>query len=361
MEVRLELAKKLLKESGVIAVHISYHELFRLGLLMDEVFGEDNRLGIINWECASSPKNNNKGIPSTTDYVLIYAKNKKQAFRGIIPRTAEMDARYKSPDKDIRLWKSGDLSAPRYTRAYFYGIENPFTSELHYPPSNGSWRSPATTVKDILSDWGVQYIIDSKGNCVVKKDQDRNKAFARLKKGSWPQIYFGINGTGGPRFKRYKDSLKNEGRILETYWEGNEILDETWEHQELTNLSLSHEISGDNGGAKKLIKAILGDKCIFDTPKPLKLTERLVEMFCPKDGIVLDAFGGSATTAHAVLSLNAKHSESSRKFILIECGEFADKITAERVRRVISGEWEHRRGDTFPLGGSFRFVVHKEN
>lgn len=93
MEVRLKLAKKLLRESGIIAVCISYQELFRLGLLMDEIFLEKNRLGIINWECAYSPKNDNKGIPSTTDYILVYAKNKEKAFRGIMPRLEESDAK----------------------------------------------------------------------------------------------------------------------------------------------------------------------------------------------------------------------------------------------------------------------------
>src|SRR5271157_895051 len=153
MEVRLELAKKLLKESGVIAIHIGYQELFRLGLLMDEVFGEDNRLGIINWECAYSPKNDNKGIPSTTDYVLIYAKNKEKAFRGLIPRTDEMDARYKRPDGDKRVWTSGDLSASRNTPADFYGIENPFTGELHFPAAGSSWRMAKSKVSGMLSGW----------------------------------------------------------------------------------------------------------------------------------------------------------------------------------------------------------------
>lgn len=361
MEVRLELAKKLLKESGVIAIHIGYQELFRLGLLMDEVFGEDNRLGIINWECAYSPKNNNKGIPSTTDYVLLYAKNRDKAFRGIIPRTEGMDSRYKKVDGDSRLWASDNLSAPSINKAYIYGIENPFTGDLHFPPSGRSWRRPKEKIKNILSCWGIKYVIDTDGNCVVKKGENRDKARILFETGPWPRIYFlGKKGEGRPRLKRYKDELKNEGRVVGTYWAADEIVDETWETNEQLNLSLSHEISGHNDSAKKLIKAILGDDCIFNTPKPLKLTERLIEMFCPKDGIVLDAFGGSATTAHAVLNLNVSSPETNRQFVIIERGSdhcgFADSITAERVRRVIDGSWVHPKKDTKPTGGSFVYL-----
>lgn len=357
MEVRLELAKKLLKDTGVIAVHISYHELFRLGLLMDEIFGEDNRLGIINWECAYSPKNNNTGMPSTTDYVLVYAKDKRIVYRGVVPRTDEMNARYKSIDGDLRIWSSDNLSSMKNPESYRYGIENPFTGDIHFPPGTSYWRMPKNAVKEYLSDWGIDYTIDSHGNCVVKKGQDRNRARKKFEQGPWPKIFFlGKSGEGRPRLKRYLDELKNEGRVLGTYWEADEILD--W--QAPFNLSLAHELSGHNDGAKKLIKAVLGDDCPFDTPKPLKLTERLIQMFCPKGGIVLDAFGGSATTAHAVLSLNHKDEDSHRKFIIIERGSkdhgFANTITAERVRRVIKGDWVKPQKDTKALPGSFVYM-----
>lgn len=354
MKIRLDLAKKLLKESGVIAIHIGYQELFRLGLLMDEVFGEDNRLGIINWECAYSPKNNNKGIPSTTDYVLIYAKNRDKAFRGIIPRTEGMDSKYKKVDGDSRLWASDNLSVPSNNKTYVYGIENPFTGDLHFPPSGRSWQQPKEKIKDVLSCWGIKYVIDTDGNCVVKKGENRDKARILFERGPWPRIYFlGKNGEGRPRLKRYKDELKNEGRVVGTYWSADEIVDETWETDEQLNLSFSHEISGHNDSAKKLIKAILGDDCVFNTPKPLKLTERLIEMFCPKDGIVLDAFGGSATTAHAALALNHKYKINIR-FILIESEDFIKEITCKRIQNVISGNWFAKK--TNALNGEFVYL-----
>lgn len=350
MEVRLELAKKLLKDTGAIAVHISYHELFRLGLLMDEIFGEDNRLGIVNWECAYSPKNDNKGIPSTTDYILIYAKNKGTEFRGVIPRTEAMNSHYKNPDDDSIDWKSENFSVASGTKEYFYGIENPITKEIHYPPGGRFWSSPKNKTNTMLSHWGVQYAIDKHGNCVVKRGENREKAKKILHDGPWPLIFFGQNGLGRPAKKLHISKLKNEGRVLGTYWEASEIL----ESQESINLSLSYELSGHNAGAKKLIKSILGEGCPFDTPKPLKLTERLVQMFCPKDGIVLDAFGGSATTAHAVLSLNAQNLDCNRTFILIEQDKtIFNNVTIPRINKVISGDWAIKTKSCKPLGGKY--------
>jgi adenine-specific DNA-methyltransferase len=375
MEARLELGYKLLADSGCIALHIGYGELFHLGLLMDEIYGEANRIGIVNWECAYAPKNNNKGIPSSTDYVLIYAKNKSKMFRGLIPRTEQMEARYKNPDNDTKIWTPGNISGatwmsgdspppshqPRLwladnmsvqqkteSKSYYYGIENPFTGKIHFPPSGRKWRQNKNKIRESLCAWNIEYVIDEAGNCVVKEGEDRSKAQDIQDKGPWPKIYFGATGHNSPKLKRYRDDLRNEGRVLGTYWESCEILDEPF------CIALRHESSGHNDSAKRLIKAILGDDIIFNTPKPLKLTERLVQLLCPTDGIVLDAFAGSATTAHAVLSLN--NETTSRRFIMIEQGEFTDKITAERIRRVIAGNWVYPKSETEPLGGSFIYL-----
>ena len=356
---RFVIAKKLMKETGVIAVHISYHELFRLGLLMDEVFGEENRLGIINWQCTGSPKNDSSGIASTTDYILVYAKNKKMAYIGELPRTEQMDAAYKAIDGDSRKWRQDNFSAMSGTKSYVYGIENPLTGELHFPPKGRYWSMPKDKVKTILGEWGVEYRIDSDGNCVVKKGENKEKACSKFDNGPWPIIYFSKkDGTGQPLLKRYHDNLRREGITPQTFWPFDEILDD----KQANNLSvgLAHQISGTNRGAKKLIKDILGSDTVFDTPKPLRLTERLIELFCPKDGTVLDAFGGSATTAHAVLSLNAQDPTCDRKFILIESEDYAETITCERVQRVIDGNWATETKNTMPLEGSFEFITIQE-
>ena len=172
-------------------------------------------------------------------------------------------------------------------------------------------------------------------------------------------IFFGSTGTAGPRKKHYFHRVKDNSRALGTYWEAEEVLDDRpyEDVAEISDLSLRHELSEHNDAAKKLLKAVLGDNCPFETPKPLKLTQRLIEMFCPKDGLVLDAFAGSGTTGHAVLSLNAQG--ANRRFVLIERGTsadgYAETITAERVRRVIDGRWEKPQKDTAATGGSFAY------
>jgi len=134
MKERLIIAKDMLKETGSIAIHIGYKELFRLGILIDEVFGESNRVGIINWECTYSPKNDSKGIPSTTDYVLIYAKDRRRLYRGLMPRTAEMDSRYKHDFVKETIQVGSRSGNPKHR----YGIEIPIPAIfiIHQPEEN---------------------------------------------------------------------------------------------------------------------------------------------------------------------------------------------------------------------------------
>jgi adenine-specific DNA-methyltransferase len=211
----------------------------------------------------------------------------------------------------------------------------------------------------ILSEWGVDYEVAADGSCRVKSGQDRLKARETYERGVWPYIFFGTTGKGGPRKKHYFHRVKDKSRALGTFWEAEEVLDNLeWQDvPALTNISLRHELSDHNDAAKKLMKAVLGDECPFDTPKPLKLTQRLIEMFCPKDGVVLDAFAGSGTTGHAVLSLNALGAD--RRFVLIERGTdadgYAETITAERIRRVIDGRWARPHKDATPTGGEFAY------
>jgi adenine-specific DNA-methyltransferase len=377
MRDRLLIAKDLLKKTGTIAIHISYHELFRLGMLLDDVFGESNRLGIINWECSYAAKNDSNGIPSTTDYVLVYAKEKKKFRRGIVPRTEKMNAAYSNPDNDksdwisdiICLnkgykrnewrpshiggsWTSSDPSVKDNSHigsSYKYGIQNPFTGKIYYAPSGRAYRINRDRMRILLCDWNIEYVVNDQGHLVVKEGQSLDKAREIQKNGPWPKIYFGKSGTSSPVAKRYFNELKNEGRVLGTYWDT----------EELGCVSLPYTVSGHNGEAKKLIKNIMGGNIVFDTPKPLRLTELLVQYLCPRDGIVLDAFAGSGTTAHAVLSLNAKDPQCDIKFILIELNEYAKSITCERIQRVIDGSWAIETKDTVPLEGSFEFLQYK--
>lgn len=371
MDSRLKIAKQLLKESGIIAIHIGHKELFYLGVLMNDIFGEDNRLAIITWECSCGPKSTKSGLYSTSDYILIYAKHKAKVFRGILPRTAKMDARYKYTDNNLwkwspdpfvspvigRNWCSESITKPSKSLKDRYGIENPLTGKLYYPPVGREWRMPKLKVKDILCGWNISYIVDQNGDVVIAPGQDRSKAQKIQDEKDWPKIFFGMGGGSGPALRRYRDELKNEGCTFGSYWKSEELSDDEYDDPDISNLAFPAEMSEYNGNAKKLIKYILGDDIIFSTPKPLKLTKRLIEMFCPKEGIVLDAFGGSGTTAHAVLELNKEG--SSRRFVLIEKESFTDNLTAERIRRVITGEWSHPKKGTTPLEGNFIYMENK--
>lgn len=253
MASRLRLMKRLLKPSGVIAIAIGEEELFRLGILMDDLFGEENRLGIINWQKRYSPSNDSKHVSDATDYVLVYSSG-----------------------------RSNIVSVPVHLQC---------TSSL----------------------WGLD---------------DPCFDIARLRVGDIPMLPFPPSWYQRPF----------------------ELGCQSWKHQQ----------SGHNQDATKLLNAIMGrdDDHRPMTPKPLKLVEKIIQLWCPPSGCVLDPFAGSGTTGHVVLDLNT-HLHADRTFILIEQGSpvtgdpFAQTLTAERLRRVLTGDWAS--GRHAPLSGSFTF------
>lgn len=372
MEVRLRKAQELLKPGGVIAVCIGYQELFRLGMLMDELFDEENRLGIINWQTSYSAKNDSSHISTATEYVLVYANNKNAAMTGLLERTAAMDTRYTSRDGDPNLWKGGDLSAKAHPKPEDYGIQSPFTGEIHYPPGTRRWGLRKSEIQRILELWGSTYVQmkdphstlpslvlestklkDGKLSTPTKVLKEaRKRALEVRDSGVWPEIYFASDGEGRPAVKVYLKDVK-KGRIPLTYWADEDYAlpfgmgSQSWEHTE----------SGHSQAARNLLDAIVGTQHNFDTAKPLRLIEKLLQLWCPPNGIVLDAFGGSGTTGHAVLALNNQVEESNRRFILIEGGSgrdrFCNTLTAERIRRIITGKWAV--GKQLPLTGGFTY------
>lgn len=372
MEVRLRKAQELLKPGGVIAVCIGYQELFRLGMLMDELFGDENRLGIINWQTAYSAKNDSSHISTATEYVLVYANSKDAAITGMLERTAAMDARYRSPDNDPDIWKSGDLSAKAHPKPEDYGIQSPYTGEIHYPPGTRRWRTRKAEIKRLLELWGSAYVEMEDPNSTLpslvlkgtKLKDGKLITPATVLKGAreralevrntqvWPEIYFASEGEGRPALKVYLKDVK-KGRVPLTYW-----ADEDYETPlDLGSQSWDHTESGHSQAARNLLDAIVGSQHNFDTAKPIKLIEKIIQLWCPPSGMVLDAFGGSGTTGHAVLALNNQVEESNRRFILIEGGSgrdrFCNTLTAERIKRVITGKWVS--GKQSPLLGGFTY------
>lgn len=374
MEVRLRKAQELLKPGGIIAVCIGYEELFRLGCLMDEVFDEENRLGIINWQKKYSPTNDSLHLSPSTEYVLIYANKRTEAETGLLGRTEKMNSKYGNPDNDPEgVWRSDNATVKTYNWKSDYGIQSPFTGGIIYP-SRGCWNHTKKNIKVWLEAYGTNYIElpdSSRPNnnsslvlegTKIKKNgsfetpnqvlKEAKRKAETVQKGVLPFLIFGKSGAGLPNFKRYLKNVK-QGRVPMTFWANEEyetplsLGSQSWEHTES-----GHSQSGINE-----LNAIVGKGHKFDTVKPLKLIEKIIQIWCPPDGVVLDAFGGSGTVGNAVLNMNNQIEGSNRKFILIERGNgedrFCNKLTAERVRRVINGKWAI--GKQEPLEGGFTY------
>lgn len=154
---RLQMMRSMLKPSGVLAICIDHRELFRLGQMLDELFREENRLAIINWQKTTAPRSDSSHITSATEYVLVYARDIEAATTNRFERRESSNRRYSNPDGDKGLWREGNLSARTYSRSGDFGIQSPLTGEVHYPPGNRAWAHPKRNVKRWLEMWGSAY------------------------------------------------------------------------------------------------------------------------------------------------------------------------------------------------------------
>jgi adenine-specific DNA-methyltransferase len=396
MTPRIWMMREMLKPGGVIAICIDHRELYRLGMLMDEIFKEENRIGIINWQKAYSPKSdtggNKGGLSSATEYVLVYSKDTDRSKTGLLDRTEEMNARYTNIDGDVDGDWASDNPAGTGSDTHpkmVYAIQSPFTGVLHYPPEGSHWRNDKKRMREWLQAWGSEYeekwiddgneFVDEKSGKTIRVkalvlkgstfadgeptgpapvlSKAQKAADARQKQGQWPRLIFTGAGKGGPRLKRYLKEIK-KGKVPMTYW-----ADEDYESPvNIESQSWDHEESGHSQTGLSELDAVVGKGHNFKTVKPLRLIKKIIQIWCRPDGLVLDPFAGSGTTAHAVLELNAD-SDADRNFILIEQGNtekgdhYASSLTAERVRRVLSGSWAS--GKRAPLKGGFRYLELK--
>ncbi len=367
MMPRLWMMREMLRPGGVLAICIDHRELFRLGILLNQVFDEQNQIAIINWQKGYAPKNNvgkTTHVSTSTEYVLVCAKSIDRATTRLLPRSEEMDARYANPpDRDPQPWAPGDLSGPGADShaGQVYGVQNPFTGELCYPPEGRCWASERPRMKAMLEAWGCKYVSKGMGDdkqpaLVIKGSLARAKKAAEkvLYGGPWPIGYWRDMGKGAFRIKKYLKDVKR-GIVPMTYWSDEDYIAPAF----LGSASWDHEQSGHSQAGLNELNAIIGRGHSFETVKPLKLFKKIIQIWCPPTGIVLDPFAGSGTAAHAVLELN-QQSGASRRFVLIEQGRpergdsYAKTLTAERVRRVITGQWAS--GKQPPLSGGFRFT-----
>ncbi|WP_187839403.1 site-specific DNA-methyltransferase [Helicobacter pylori] len=264
---RLKLARDLLKEDGVIFISIDDNECANLKILCDEIFGEDNFVNTIIWEKKYSPQNHTKWFSDNHDFILLYAKDKGIWRPILLPRTSEMDARYKNLDNDERgVWKSSDLSVGSAVERNIYPIFNPYTKQEIYPPHGRSWVYSQEKLQELIAD---------------------------------NRIFFPTSGSGVPCYKRFLNEVK-QGATPLTIWKYTEV--------------------GHTQDAKREIKEIFDGQALFDTPKPKALLKRILEISTQENDIILDFFAGSGTTAHAVMELNAED-KGNREFILVQIDE----------------------------------------
>ena len=301
---RLKLLRELLRDDGAIFVSIDDNEVHRLRSLMDEVFGEENFLTTVIWQKVFSPKNTARHFSEDHDFVLVYARDAEQWQPHLMERKAGATDRYRNPDEDQRgAWSSSDLTARNHYSQGTYEVTSP--SGRKFKPSVG------------------RYFQVSASSFKALDEDDR--------------IWWGQRGNAMPRLKRFLSEVRS-GVVPQTLWH--------------------HADVGHTQAAKRELVSVLNferSEDVFNTVKPTTLIDRVLRIATDKDSIVLDSFAGSGTTAHAVLALN-KADGGSRRFILVECEEYADAITAERVRRVIKGvpsakDEALREG----LGGTFSY------
>ena len=292
MYPRLRLAANLLRDDGVIFISIDDNEVTNLRRLCDEVFGEENFVAQVVWQKKYAATNDSKGFSTTHDYIVVYQKS-SSFNRNLLPRTEEQNKPYKNDDNDGKgLWRSDNLLVKSFSESGVYPIVNPNTKEEFYPPKGSCWRASRDTMKQWL---------------------DENR------------IYFGKDGKGAPQLKRYLNEVQ-QGRVPVTWWTFEEV--------------------GHNDAANKEVQALFGGKAPFDTPKPTTLLAQMLRIGSDKDDIILDFFSGSATTAHAVMQLNAEDG-GNRQFIMVQLPEVTDEkseafkagykniceIGKERIRR----------------------------
>ncbi len=295
MRDRLVILRNLLSKDGSIWVTLDDNESHYFKVMADEIFGRDNFLSNVIWQKKFAPQNDDKGITSAHDHILVYCKDKSKLQVNLLSRTAQTDERYANPDNDPRgPWSSGDLTSKTKAKNHSYPIISP-TGEEFFPPSGRQW-APAESTYNI---W---------------RSENR--------------IWFGTDGKNRPRIKQFLSEVQ-QGIVPLSIWLRDDV--------------------GDNQEAKREIKTFNFSE-IFDTPKPERLIKRVLEIATNPGDLVLDSFLGSGTTA-------AVAHKMGRRWIGIELGEHCHTHCIPRLKKVIDGEDPGgiTKAVNWEGGGGFRY------
>lgn len=276
----LEKLKSLLRKDGSIWISIDDNEVHYLKVAADKVFGRSNFVTTIIWQQRTT-RENRKVFSNNHEYILVYCIDTKlfSQKRNLLPITEEILSRYKNPDNDPRgLWQSvsANVQAGHAVESQFYNIVSP-SGKVHYPPNGRCW--------------------------VYNQDRMQREINEH-------NIWFGLNGTGVPRIKKFLVDAKN-GVTPETIWLGKDV--------------------GTNKQAKKHLLKLFPNKPVFDTPKPEQLIKRIIDIASDEGDLILDAYLGSGSTASVAHKMN-------REYIGIESGAHIVEFVSKRLQLVIEGE-----------------------
>jgi len=269
---RLRLAKNLMSDDGAIFVSIADHEVHNLRIILNEIFGAENFVATIIWQKVYSPKNSARHFSEDHDYILVYARNADLWVPTLLPRTAQMEARYTNPDNDKRdVWKAGDLSARNFYGEGTYPITCPSGRVIDGPPPGTYWRYSRARFEELNRDG---------------------------------RIWWGNDGNNVPAIKRFLSEVK-DGRVPQTLWTYEEV--------------------GHTQEAKKELLSFVkfpSSDSTFETPKPTKLLKRILQVATSPEGcdLVLDFFAGSGSMSHATFALNAEDG-GNRRAIAVQIAE----------------------------------------
>ena len=273
MYPRLKLARNLLRQDGIMLISSDDREIDDLRKLCSEIFGEDNFVTTVIWEKKYAPQNDAKWFSDNHDYIVLVARSKEVWRPNLLPRTAEANARYKNRDNDPRgPWKSSGLDVKTYTEQYDYEITTP-SGRVVSPPAGRVWAVGKTRFNELVDD---------------------------------KRIWFGKSGNNVPSVKRFLSEVK-DGMTPLTIWTYDEV--------------------GHNQEATKEVRELGVLGC--DSPKPLRLLERIIQIGTDKDSIIVDFFAGSGTTGHAVMNQNAVDG-GQRRYIVVQLPEQIDSTRSNQ-------------------------------
>jgi len=309
---RLKVCRDLLSDDGVVAISIDDNEQKNLKNICDEIFGGANFLAQVVWERSFAPISLKKHFSVSHDYILFYAKNIAKALCNGLPRTEESNSRYQNIDNDPRgPWQSDNSTVGPAIPEKVYELTLPSGRKI-LPPNGRCWLYTKERFKELIAD---------------------------------NRIWFGPDGNNVPRVKRFLSEVKS-GLTPMTIWKYSEV--------------------GHSQEASQNLKKLFGGRSYFDYPKPVGLIKRCLALYTDKDSLVLDFFSGSATTAQAVMELNAEDG-GTRKYILVQLPEATGIMSSayedgleticdvgeERIRRAgnkIIEELEQKEADLFEQG-----------